>query len=441
MKKIAIVNRTNLKNYGSVLQCYALCEAVKKLGFESEIIWEQGNVSKNYDFRPHKIFMTALKLLTHPFLTIGVLKSMKEVKSKPVSEEKAQKFDAFVDDCITQRLFPKKELSQIAKGNEFAKFICGSDQVWCSTTMYVDPLMYLRFAPKAKRIAYAPSIGRDYIPTYNQRQMKKYISEIPYVSIREEEGKKIIKDLTGRDVPVVLDPTLLLPREDWVKLAKSEIQSNDKYAVLYFLDEPEELNQKQIMKFLRNNHLSAFSIGQNFSNVEKAENIKCPSCGPKDFLSLIRDAEIVITDSYHGSPMLAVKKSDIEKKGITFNEKFGSGSSWGGGEDSLFEHSIQKSGMKIYEYPATIATVDYSNESKWFHGYTKQYFYNLGGYYQYLYKRNSIIKFLWMMYNCYKLRKEKELSSIQKMHWMYLGGKGIKKNVTYTEFLDRQKRK
>ena len=300
MKKIAIVNRTNLKNYGSVLQCYALCEAVKKLGFESEIIWEQGNVSKNYDFRPHKIFMTALKLLTHPFLTIGVLKSMKEVKSKPVSEEKAQKFDAFVDDCITQRLFPKKELSQIAKGNEFAKFICGSDQVWCSTTMYVDPLMYLRFAPKAKRIAYAPSIGRDYIPTYNQRQMKKYISEIPYVSIREEEGKKIIKDLTGRDVPVVLDPTLLLPREDWVKLAKSEIQSNDKYAVLYFLDEPEELNQKQIMKFLRNNHLSAFSIGQNFSNVEKAENIKCPSCGPKDFLSLIRDAEIGSTYSYHG---------------------------------------------------------------------------------------------------------------------------------------------
>lgn len=297
---LAQVNGRNSISWEEKFDLDALCEAVKKLGFESEIIWEQGNVSKNYDFRPHKIFMTALKLLTHPFLTIGVLKSMKEVKSKPVSEEKAQKFDAFVDDCITQRLFSKKELSQIAKGNEFAKFICGSDQVWCSTTMYVDPLMYLRFAPKAKRIAYAPSIGRDYIPTYNQRQMKKYISEIPYVSIREEEGKKIIKDLTGRDVPVVLDPTLLLTREDWVKLAKSEIQSNDKYAILYFLDEPEELNQKQIMKFLRNNHLSAFSIGQNFSNVEKAENIKCPSCGPKDFLSLIRDAEIVITDSYHG---------------------------------------------------------------------------------------------------------------------------------------------
>lgn len=143
----------------------------------------------------------------------------------------------------------------------------------------------------------------------------------------------------------------------------------------------------------------------------------------------------------YGSPMLAVKKSDIEKKGIVFDEKFGSGSSWGGGEDSLFEHNIHKSGMKIYEYPATIATIDYSNGSKWFHGYTKQYFYNLGGYYQYLYKKNFIIKFLWMIYNCYKLRKEKKLSSIQKLHWMYQGGKGMKKNVTYTEFLDRRKRK
>lgn len=217
-----------------------------------------------------------------------------------MSGGKAKKFDAFVDDCITQRLLPRKFLFQIARDDEFAKFICGSDQVWCSTTMYVDPLMYLRFVPKRKRIAYAPSIGRDYIPKYNRGQMKKYISDIPYVSIREDEGKKLIKDLTGRDVPVVLDPTLLLLKQDWEKLAQSEIQLEDKYAVLYFLDEPKEVNQKQIIKFLKNNHLNAFSIGQHCSSIENSESVKCPSCGPRDFLCLIRRAEIVITDSYHG---------------------------------------------------------------------------------------------------------------------------------------------
>lgn len=70
--------------------------------------------------------------------------------------------------------------------------------------------------------------------------------------------------------------------------------------------------------------------------------------------------------------------------------------------------------MKIYEYPAEIATVDYSNVSQWFKGYTKQYFYNLGGYYQYLYKNNFALKFLWRVYNCYKLRREKNLTPIQK---------------------------
>lgn len=143
----------------------------------------------------------------------------------------------------------------------------------------------------------------------------------------------------------------------------------------------------------------------------------------------------------YGSPMLAIKVESIKELHISFNEKFGSGTPWGGGEDSLFEHDIRKKGMKIYEYPAEIATVDYSNESKWFHGYTKQYFYNLGGYQQCLYKNNFMLKFLWRVYNCYKLRKEKDLTPLQKMYWMYQGGKGMGKNVTYTEFLDRQKDK
>lgn len=146
----------------------------------------------------------------------------------------------------------------------------------------------------------------------------EYVDHITFVGdyVIGKNHEKNTNNKYKENVPVVLDPTLLLPREDWVKLAKSEIQSNDKYAVLYFLDEPEELNQKQIMKFLRNNHLSAFSIGQNFSNVEKAENIKCPSCGPKDFLSLIRDAEIVITDSYHAKRAYECGKKNHQRRDI-----------------------------------------------------------------------------------------------------------------------------
>lgn len=143
----------------------------------------------------------------------------------------------------------------------------------------------------------------------------------------------------------------------------------------------------------------------------------------------------------YGSPMLAVKMNDIKRCNLFFNEKFGSGSLWGGGEDSLFEYELRKKGMKLYEYPAEIATIDYSNESKWFFGYTEQYFYNLGGYYGFLYKSNYILRLLWEIYSCYKLRKEKKISLLKKMYWMYQGGRGIDKNVTYTEFLDKQNRK
>lgn len=141
----------------------------------------------------------------------------------------------------------------------------------------------------------------------------------------------------------------------------------------------------------------------------------------------------------YGSPMLAISLEHIQNHGIRFNELFGSGSEWGGGEDSLFEKDIVDAGLKIYEYPAEIATVDYSNESKWFQGYTERYFYNLGAYIQYRYSGSLILRGLRKVFTCYRLRREKDLDFFKKMQWMNLGERGIKKNVTYTKFLDKKK--
>lgn len=96
MKKVAIVNRTNLKNYGSVLQVYALYEVVRDLGYNTEIIWEEGNISKNYDFRFNKIISTGLKLLTHPRLIKSTFSSVKYVQQHIISDTTIQMFDDFV---------------------------------------------------------------------------------------------------------------------------------------------------------------------------------------------------------------------------------------------------------------------------------------------------------------------------------------------------------
>lgn len=75
MNKVAIVNRTNLKNFGSVLQVYALCEAVKKLGYESEVVWQSGNMSRNFDIRPNKLIKIGIKLLMYPSLVISIVRN------------------------------------------------------------------------------------------------------------------------------------------------------------------------------------------------------------------------------------------------------------------------------------------------------------------------------------------------------------------------------
>lgn len=139
----------------------------------------------------------------------------------------------------------------------------------------------------------------------------------------------------------------------------------------------------------------------------------------------------------YGSPMLGLKIYNIINNKISFNEKFGSGTDWGGGEDSLFIRDIKKIGT-IYEYPEIIATIDYSNGSNWFDGYTEKYFYNLGAFEEYS-NKNKIIALLYRLYLCfYKLRKNKQLSPLQKLKWMYLGAQGMKHNVTYKEFLAKR---
>ena len=141
--------------------------------------------------------------------------------------------------------------------------------------------------------------------------------------------------------------------------------------------------------------------------------------------------------SYRGysSQMLTFRLSDINKIGIRMNEKFGSGTQWGGGEEILFEADIRNAGLKIYEHPSVIATIDYGNGSNWFSGYDEKYFYNLGAFIEYKYKRKFILKTLRCMFTCYRLRREKKLSFCKKMKWMKKGMKGIKQNITYKEYI------
>lgn len=299
MKKVAIVNRTNLKNYGSVLQVYALCEAVKSLGYDAEVIWEAGNLSTNYDFRPNKIIKTGMKLLSHPQLMKSTFSNIQYVQQHVISDATVRLFDDFVETRIRRQFYPARVMNKRNIGKQYDKFICGSDQIWCTTTLYVDPLMYLRFAPKERRIAYAPSLGRDYIPNYSRREMKKYIMDIPNVSVRENMGQKLIRDLTGRDVPVVLDPTLLVEKRCW-DIVKAYQEASEDYVLCYFLSIPTKETQLKLLKVLQEMQKPVIALNSRLEYLEDQVEVRYPDCGPQQFISYIENASAVMTDSYHG---------------------------------------------------------------------------------------------------------------------------------------------
>lgn len=299
MQTIAIVNRTNLKNFGSVLQVYALCEAVKRLGYRSEVVWQSGNMSKNQDIRPVKVIRTLLRLCTYPSLFWSTVKAIIEVKSQVVDELKEKKFNDFVAANFVQSFYDPEEITKMAATDKFYKFVCGSDQIWSSTTLYPDPMMYLRFSPKGKRVAYAPSLGRNYIPNYNKKILKKYISDVPCLSVREDEGRRLIEELTGRDALVVADPTLLLSSMDWDGL-KIEIETPENYVLCYFLDTPSDDVKTNICKYASLSGKDIVVLGK-LNNLGYPQNkIHFPVAGPGEFLHLISNASMVITDSYHG---------------------------------------------------------------------------------------------------------------------------------------------
>ena len=100
---------------------------MKKLGYDAEVIWENGNMSKNYDFRLNKILSTGCKLVTHPKLLKSTLANVRHVQQHVITEETVQMFDSFVENYINRVYYPAKDFCKNIVGSKYSKFICGSD--------------------------------------------------------------------------------------------------------------------------------------------------------------------------------------------------------------------------------------------------------------------------------------------------------------------------
>lgn len=174
-------------------------------------------------------------------------------------------------------------------------FVCGSDQIWNPTYKTTTSLAFLSFADYSKSIAFSPSFGLSVIPEERKEDFSKWINDIKYLSVREKQGKDIIKELTNRESEVLLDPSMILSKDVWIEhMCEPIISLPKKYILTYFLGYVDKKFKKIIDEYSKDFKLEVVNLFDVFDS-------KYYTMTPNEVLYMIYNAELVITDSFHGS--------------------------------------------------------------------------------------------------------------------------------------------
>lgn len=285
-------------NYGAVLQATALSEQLRVLGFEPYVMpymanneWSHRTTNKNKE---------RIKYIFNTKYTIGA--KIEQFLNRENRRKNAVIFNNFVKKNIPLYREERMSISELKNvAGDFYGFICGSDQVWNAFNHgnLNDPGYFLDFVPPGvKRISYAPSFGVKALPAECNAGLKDYLSKFDNLSVREETGKMLIKNVTGLDVPVVLDPTLLLDAMEWDKFS-NDLNMPDDYIFCYKFGGFKE-STKKIREIGNKLGLPiiepAVSTGTFSDGFELRYDI-----GPAEFISCIKNARLVLTDSFHAS--------------------------------------------------------------------------------------------------------------------------------------------
>ncbi len=298
---VAIVTCTHVYNYGNSLQNYALQKVVELYGYKAETMIT--------DFVPAKRVLKYKVKACIKFLQ----------RKKDNAEKRKEIFRKFEKEflCFSKYKNIYKSNEKVTK--KYSYFIAGSDQIW-NPSWYDEKkksAFLLNFVTdNGKKIAYAPSFGvKELFPEWVE-WFKTNLKSFARLSVREKEGAKIIKELIGENVPVLLDPTLLLGKKEWEKMqVKPAIVAEDeKYILVYFLGGVDSIIEKQIADLSKDKKLKVI-------NILKCDSFLANQVGPLEFLYLINNASLVMTDSFHAcvfsfifqKPFLVYPRLGIEK--------------------------------------------------------------------------------------------------------------------------------
>jgi hypothetical protein len=281
-----------------VLQAYALKTKLKNMGYDAVVL----------NYRNPYIAKVYRKVLHIDFWKRDILPSrwgkvLKEVRDVfyglPEWKRQWQVFETFITDRLLEgdsRVLKSEDVEQ----SDCDLFILGSDQIWArELTHGMDPVYFGQFAPERVKISYAASVPDGTIPEAEKPYFKEYLKSISSISVREEKLAESLRTLTGRNVETVIDPTLLLERADYEPLLTKNPRKTEDYILAYYVVESEVLQRcaKAASRLL---NCELLEIHYKKTPTIKGENMILDA-GPGEFLSCIRDAKLVMTNSFHGT--------------------------------------------------------------------------------------------------------------------------------------------
>ena len=310
---------SDVVNYGSALQAYATSVLLEKLGYKCLII----------DYKYPNVFHIAHGYNTCKISIAGkIVRFIKSVVRNFIGRKNnwhivAQNYQKFKQEHLkfTRRYNTPDELKADPPIADI--YVAGSDQVWSPKYMYEDDVFMLSFVPKGKpKYSIASSFAADFVPESEQNLYKKYLCEFDGITVREDNGAKIIKDLLNKDVYVCLDPTLLLGKDFWGGFAEAPTIQKP-YLLVYILDyaiNPWEY-VSEVIKLVNKvtyYEIVMLSMPGTSNDIINPDRVVSPLT-PQQFVGFFQNAACVITSSFHGTAFAV----NFGKPVVSFTEKNG----------------------------------------------------------------------------------------------------------------------
>lgn len=302
--KIGILTLSAADNCGSLLQTYALKTYLEiHMGFKAEVInFEYEQSQKLYDIFPKNIWF-------HPR---GLWQRLTHYKA--LSQQKKD-YKRFREDFLKmgRNVYHSEDELRELDGT-YSTIICGSDQVWNVGMSDFDNAFFLEWVKKSRKVAYAPSLGGGtLVKKYSPEKLKTIFSSFAGISVREEAGKNQVEALTGKETEMVLDPTLLLSREEWSKIVDAPM-INGKYIFFYSWAYCDEDINKIVGEYAKQTGLDVYVINASKwieRDPQKYGFKLFPMSGPEAFLNLMKYADKVFVQSFHGVIFANIFKKDF----------------------------------------------------------------------------------------------------------------------------------